>query len=61
MNNNGVWTVLLAIVVAAMVGFQVVDYLRFRTAGPRFTADDGQSLCERVQRMDGLPCTITQR
>lgn len=42
----------------ALAGYQVVDYLKFRNAGKRFTAHHGQELCLRVQRleMNPLPC-----
>lgn len=36
------------------------DYFYFRHAGARFTAADGQELCERVQALDGLPCHYTE-
>ena len=46
----------------AMFTFQVVHYLefsdqmvRFANKGPRFTAHDGQVLCERVARLEKEP------
>jgi hypothetical protein len=42
--------------------FQVVHYIefseqmqRFANKGPRFTAQDGQSLCERVAKLEKEP------
>lgn len=51
-------TVLLLLLVLMLAGWQVYDYHTFRTAGPRFTAEDGQALCERVRALEtaaGLP------
>ena len=48
-----------------LFAFQVVHYIksseqiqRFANKGPRFTAKDGQSLCERVAKLekDPQPC-----
>jgi hypothetical protein len=33
-----------------------LDYLFFRGRGARFTAADGQTLCERVRAFDHQPC-----
>ena len=45
-----------------MFTFQIVHYLefseqmnRFANKGPRFTAQDGQSLCERVAKVEKEP------
>ena len=45
-----------------MFTFQVVNYIefseqmsRFANKGPRFTAQDGQSLCERVRALEKEP------
>jgi hypothetical protein len=47
------WVLLLA-----LSGYQVLDYFRFKNAGARFTAADGQALCLRVQalEMNPKPC-----
>jgi hypothetical protein len=47
------WVLLLG-----LSGYQVLDYFKFRNAGPRFTATDGQTLCLRVQALETnkLPC-----
>ena len=47
------WMLLLG-----LAGYQVIDYSKFRNAGPRFTATDGQTLCLRVQALetDKRPC-----
>lgn len=51
-----IWTVVGLIMVIALAIYQIVDYVGFRTAGNRFTAADGQTLCLRIQRLDGFPC-----
>jgi hypothetical protein len=45
-----------------MFAFQIVHYLefsdqmaRFANKGPRFTANDGQGLCERVAKLEPNP------
>lgn len=49
-----------------MFAFQIVHYMefadqmsKFASKGPRFTAQDGQMLCERVARLEKepQPCT----
>ena len=36
---------------------QVIAELNaFKSVGKRFTAMDGQTLCLRIQQLDGLPC-----
>jgi hypothetical protein len=47
------WVLLLG-----LAGYQIVDYLKFRNAGKRFTAAHGQELCLRVQALetDPQPC-----
>lgn len=47
---------------AALVSVQVIQYFefqeqtsRFVSKGPRFTAQDGQALCERVAKMETNP------
>lgn len=37
------------------------DYFYFRYQGARFTAQDGQELCLRVQALDGKPCNYGKR
>jgi hypothetical protein len=46
------------VLVFGLAGYQIVDYLKFRNAGQRFTAADGQELCLRVQALeiDKKPC-----
>ena len=41
------WALLLG-----LAGYQVLDYSKFRSAGARFTAADGQTLCLRVQALE---------
>lgn len=36
----------------ASIGFQIWQVYRFVNAGPRFTAQDGQALCERVKALE---------
>lgn len=45
-----------------MITFQIIHYLQFQdevtrwvNKGPRFTAFDGQVLCERVQKLEKNP------
>ena len=49
-------TTVLAIIgwvlILGMAGYQVLDYFKFKNAGKRFTAADGQTLCLRVQAME---------
>ncbi len=44
--------------VLGLAGYQVLDYFKFKNAGKRFTAADGQALCLRVQALetDKKPC-----
>jgi len=42
-------------------GYLFLDYFLFRHQGARFTAQDGQALCERVQVIDGKPCEYISR
>lgn len=46
--------VLLGAVVSASLVFQAWQLWAFVNAGPRFTADDGQVLCDRVRALEGL-------
>lgn len=46
----------------ALVTFQIIHYVQFQdevtrwvNKGPRFTAFDGQALCERVQKLEKSP------
>lgn len=36
----------------ASIGFQIWQVYRFVNAAPRFTAQDGQALCERVKALE---------
>lgn len=36
----------------ASIGFQFWQVYRFINAGPRFTAQDGRALCERVNALE---------
>lgn len=40
---------------AASTWHQIDDMERFAAKGPRFTAADGQALCERVQALEKIP------
>jgi len=44
------WVLLLG-----LSGYQVLDYFKFRNAGARFTAADGQELCLRIQALEANP------
>lgn len=46
----------------AVIMFQAVQYFEFQdqtehfvSKGPRFTADDGQTLCERIRALEKEP------
>jgi hypothetical protein len=43
------------VVVLGMAGYQIVDYFKFKNAGKRFTAHNGQELCLRVQALETTP------
>jgi len=45
-------TWLTAGILCLVVAWQAVDYFHFRKAGARFTAADGQVLCQRVQYLE---------
>jgi len=45
----------LGAMVAASLAFQLWQLHRFVTAGPRFTAADGQALCARVAALEPHP------
>lgn len=47
--------------IVIMGGYLFLDYFLFRHQGARFTAADGQALCERVQKIDGLECRYDSR
>lgn len=56
MNKHSLWFALIGwVLVLTLTSYQVADYLQFRYRGKRFTADDGQTLCERVQRLEAFP------
>lgn len=46
----------------AILWFLVLgDYFYFRHQGARFTATDGQTLCERVKALDNQPCHFNKK
>ncbi len=47
---------LMMIAVSVLALIISLDYLFFRGRGARFTAADGQTLCERVRAFDHQPC-----
>lgn len=55
------FSALLFMLIVIMGGYLFLDYFLFRYQGARFTAYDGQRLCERVQQIDGLACDFDQR
>lgn len=64
---SSVITYVIAIVLLLSVSFQSYHYNQFVNKGPRFTAYDGQELCERVQKIEErvplsvrLPCDYTK-
>lgn len=45
----------VGVVMLLSVAFQVWQAWSFMNAGPRFTAQDGQALCERVAKLEPQP------
>lgn len=57
-------TILLLLLWSAGSTWHQLDQMeRFAAHGPRFTAQDGQALCERVQALEKVPqpCTFVAR
>jgi hypothetical protein len=44
------WTILFMLAI-----YQIIDYFSFRNAGARFTAENGQELCLRIQALETKP------
>lgn len=44
--------VVIGVALAASLVFQAASFYRFKSAGKRFTADDGQALCERIAALE---------
>lgn len=44
--------IILGIIFSLSLVFQIWQLYRFVSAGPRFTAQDGQGLCERVKALE---------
>lgn len=44
--------VVIGVALAASLVFQAVGFYRFKSAGKRFTAEDGQALCERIAALE---------
>jgi hypothetical protein len=55
-NSDSLWFIALWVLVALLAFYQIVDYVQFRMAGDRYTAENGLALCLRVQKLDGQPC-----
>lgn len=51
---NHRWGIVLGLIVALSLSFQLWQLWRFVNAGPRFTTHDGQELCERVRRLESV-------
>lgn len=47
--------IILGIIFSLSLAFQFWQLYRFVNQGARFTADDGQALCERVQKLEPQP------
>jgi len=47
--------IVLSVIIAISVGIQGWQLYRFVSQGARFTAADGQALCERVARLENPP------
>jgi cbb3-type cytochrome oxidase subunit 3 len=50
-----------ALVLIALILFIAADYFVFRHQGARFTAQDGQNLCLRVQALEVKPKSCEYR
>lgn len=50
------WLIVIGLVVA-----QAVEYNHFMSRGPRFTAYDGQELCERVKLLEDASYGVHDR
>jgi len=64
---SSIITYIITIVLLLSVSFQFYYYNKFMSKGPRFTAYDGQELCERVKRLEDrnslsiqMPCDYTK-
>lgn len=44
--------VVLGLIFSASLAFQLWQVYRFVNSGPRFTAVDGEKLCQRVRRLE---------
>ena len=44
--------VALGLIFSAALAFQLCQVYRFVNSGPRFTAFDGEKLCQRVRRLE---------
>lgn len=58
MNRTTIVSILLSTLIAGTIGFQLIKAGQFISKGPRFTAQDGQQLCQRIQHLErraGLP------
>ena len=53
--NKGWIAVFQAMMIVALVLYLMADYFIFRNQGARFTAVDGQVLCERVRALEKVP------
>lgn len=45
---------IFGVVLFAMIAFQFYHYNQFIAKGPRFTAFDGQELCEKVRELEAV-------
>lgn len=54
--------IVLSVIVVISVGIQGWQLYRFVNQGARFTAADGQALCERLAKLENPPgkCTYLQ-
>lgn len=52
---------LLLVFIIIIGAYLFLDYFLFRHQGARFTANDGQELCLRVQALDKLPCEYVNK
>jgi len=53
--------ILLGILISASLGFQCWQLYQFVNIGSRFTAKDGQALCERVKALEERVKALKER
>lgn len=52
MKNFPWFGTIVGLIIGSFIVVQAIQYYRFVNAGPRFTAQDGQELCERIAKIE---------